>query len=111
MSDSLRPLPRIEQAELDVIVQKHGMFRTARLGGVRAILAGGYVKVPGRGKGVIGTGPVGSATWTLDPSVYFAAIVGDATGASAPASLPDGGMNPAFDGHGLHMIAYPEVGN
>jgi hypothetical protein len=29
-------------------------------------LAGGYVKVPGRGHGVIGTGPPGSATWTLD---------------------------------------------
>ena len=38
MSDS-RPLTRIEQGELDTIVQKHAMFRTARLGGVRAILA------------------------------------------------------------------------
>ena len=34
--------------------------------GMRFRLAGGYVKVPGRGNGVIGTGPVGSATWTLD---------------------------------------------
>ncbi|HXQ61937.1 MAG TPA: hypothetical protein VN796_06345 [Acidimicrobiales bacterium] len=34
--------------------------------GLRFRLAGGYVKVPGRGPGVIGTGPVGSATWTLD---------------------------------------------
>jgi hypothetical protein len=35
---------------------------------MRFRLAGGYVKVPGpgKGKGVIGTGPVGSATWTLD---------------------------------------------
>jgi hypothetical protein len=33
---------------------------------MRFRLAGGYVKVPGRGNGVIGTGPVGSATWTLD---------------------------------------------
>ncbi len=33
---------------------------------MRFRLAGGYVKVPGRGEGVIGTGPVGSATWTLD---------------------------------------------
>lgn len=34
--------------------------------GMRFRLAGGYVKVPGRGHGVIGTGPVGSATWTMD---------------------------------------------
>jgi len=34
--------------------------------GMRFRLAGGYVKVPGHGQGVIGTGPVGSATWTLD---------------------------------------------
>ncbi len=33
---------------------------------MRFRLVGGYVKVPGRGVGVIGTGPVGSATWTLD---------------------------------------------
>jgi dolichyl-phosphate beta-glucosyltransferase len=34
--------------------------------GMRFRLAGGYVKVPGRARGVIGTGPQGSATWTLD---------------------------------------------
>jgi hypothetical protein len=34
--------------------------------GMRFRLAGGYVKVPGPGKGVIGLGPVGSSTWTLD---------------------------------------------
>jgi hypothetical protein len=34
--------------------------------GMRFRLAGGYVKVPGRGNGVIGTGPKGSATWILD---------------------------------------------
>jgi hypothetical protein len=34
--------------------------------GMRFRLAGGYVKVPGPGPGVIGTGPQGSATWTLD---------------------------------------------
>ena len=33
---------------------------------MRFRLAGGYVKVPGPGEGVIGTGPVGSATLTLD---------------------------------------------
>jgi hypothetical protein len=33
---------------------------------MRFRLAGGYVKVPGRGTGTLGTGPVGSATWTLD---------------------------------------------
>jgi hypothetical protein len=33
---------------------------------MRFRLAGGYVKVPGRGRGTLGTGPVGSATWTLD---------------------------------------------
>jgi hypothetical protein len=41
-------------------------------------------------------------------AAYFVAIVGDATDAAAPASLPDGAPNPAFDGHGLHVIAYPE---
>ncbi len=45
------------------------------------------------------------------PTTYFAAIVGDATDAAAPASFPDGGMNPAFDGHGLHVVIYPEVGH
>jgi hypothetical protein len=34
--------------------------------GMRFRLAGGYVKVPGRGEGVLGTGPKGSATWTMD---------------------------------------------
>ncbi len=34
--------------------------------GMRFRLAGGYVKVPGRGAGVIGTGPKESATWTMD---------------------------------------------
>jgi hypothetical protein len=34
--------------------------------GMRFRLAGGYVKYPGPGQGVIGTGPKGSATWTLD---------------------------------------------
>jgi dolichyl-phosphate beta-glucosyltransferase len=34
--------------------------------GMRFKLAGGYVKVPGSGTGVLGTGPAGSATWTLD---------------------------------------------
>jgi hypothetical protein len=34
--------------------------------GMRFRLAGGYVKVPGPGQGVIGTGPRGSATWTMD---------------------------------------------
>jgi hypothetical protein len=34
--------------------------------GMRFRLAGGYAKVPGRTGGVIGTGPRGSATWTLD---------------------------------------------
>ena len=34
--------------------------------GMRFRLAGGYVKVPGPGTGVLGTGPPGSATWTLD---------------------------------------------
>ena len=50
------------------------------------------------------------ATYFTAPSAYFAAIVGDATDAAAPASLPDGAPNPAFDGHGLHVIAYPENG-
>jgi hypothetical protein len=34
--------------------------------GMRFRLAGGYVKVPAPGHGVLGTGPFGSATWTLD---------------------------------------------
>jgi hypothetical protein len=42
---------------------------------------------------------------------YFVAVVGDATDAAAPVSLPDGAANPAFDGHGVHVIAYPESGN
>jgi hypothetical protein len=33
---------------------------------MRFRLAGGYAKVPAPGPGVIGTGPPGSATWTLD---------------------------------------------
>jgi hypothetical protein len=41
-------------------------------------------------------------------TTYFVAVVGDATDAAAPASLPDGAANPAFDGHGVHVIAYPE---
>jgi len=40
-------------------------------------------------------------------SRYFTAIVGDATDAAAPATLLDGAANPSFDGHGLHVIAYP----
>ena len=50
-------------------------------------------------------------TYFEAPSTYLVAIVGDATDAAAPASLPDGAPNPAFDGHGLHVIAYPERGN
>jgi hypothetical protein len=46
-------------------------------------------------------------TYFNAPTTYFVAIVGDATDAAAPASLPDGAANPAFDGHGLHVIAYP----
>ena len=34
--------------------------------GMRFRLAGGYAKVPGPHQGVIGLGPQGSATWTLD---------------------------------------------
>jgi hypothetical protein len=34
--------------------------------GMRFRLAGGYVKIPGKGHGVLGTGPPGSATWTMD---------------------------------------------
>jgi hypothetical protein len=34
--------------------------------GMRFRLAGGYMKVPGRGQGVLGLGPRGSATWTMD---------------------------------------------
>lgn len=34
--------------------------------GMRFRLAGGYVKVPSAGRGTIGVGPPGSATWTLD---------------------------------------------
>jgi hypothetical protein len=47
-------------------------------------------------------------TYFSGGSAYFVAVVGDATDAAAPASLPDGAANPAFDGHGLHVIAYPE---
>ncbi len=44
----------------------------------------------------------------FQPNVtYFTALVGDATDAAAPLDLPDGAPNPAFDGHGLHLIAYP----
>jgi hypothetical protein len=50
-------------------------------------------------------------TYFNAPSAYFAAVVGDATDAAAPASLPDGGPNPQFNGYGLHVIAYPERGN
>lgn len=46
-------------------------------------------------------------TYFNAPTTYFVAIVGDATDAAAPASLPDGAANLAFDGHGLHVIAYP----
>lgn len=34
--------------------------------GMRFRLAGGYVKVPAVGRGAVGVGPRGSATWTLD---------------------------------------------
>jgi hypothetical protein len=34
--------------------------------GMRFRLAGGYIKIPGHGEGVIGTGPKESATWTMD---------------------------------------------
>ena len=50
-------------------------------------------------------------TYFSAPTTYFVAVVGDATDAAAPASLADGAANPAFDGHGLHVIAYPETGN
>jgi hypothetical protein len=50
-------------------------------------------------------------TYFSAPTTYFVAVVGDATDAAAPVSLPDGAANPAFDGHGLHVIAYPETGN
>jgi hypothetical protein len=50
-------------------------------------------------------------TYFSAPTTYFVAVVGDVTDAAAPASLPDGAANPAFDGHGLHVIAYPESGN
>jgi hypothetical protein len=46
-------------------------------------------------------------TYFTAPVTYFTAILGDATDAAAPASLLDGAANPAFDGHGLHVIAYP----
>jgi hypothetical protein len=49
-------------------------------------------------------------TYFSAPSTYLVAVVGDATDAAAPVSLPDGAANPAFDGHGLHVIAYPETG-
>ena len=39
MSDDSDHVTRLTQAELDAVVQKHGMFRVARLGGVRAILS------------------------------------------------------------------------
>lgn len=47
-------------------------------------------------------------TYFTAPGPYFAALVGDATDASAPANLADGAPNPAFDGYGLHVVAYPE---
>jgi hypothetical protein len=47
-------------------------------------------------------------TYFTAPGPYFTALVGDATDASAPANLADGAPNPAFDGYGLHVIAYPE---
>ena len=50
-------------------------------------------------------------TYFSAPTTYFVAVVGDATDAAAPASLADGAANPAFDGHGLHVIPYPETGN
>jgi hypothetical protein len=50
-------------------------------------------------------------TYFSGNATYFVAIVGDATDAAAPVSLPDGAANPDFDGHGLHVIAYPGNGD
>jgi hypothetical protein len=48
------------------------------------------------------------------PVAYFAernnyhfAVVGDVTSAAAQPTLPDGAPNPAYDGHGLHVVAFP----
>jgi hypothetical protein len=36
---------------------------------------------------------------------YLFAVIGDPSSAAAQMSLPDGAANPAYDGHGLHVIA------
>lgn len=38
---------------------------------------------------------------------YLVAVMGDATDAAAPMTLPDGAPAPSFDGHGLHVVTYP----
>jgi hypothetical protein len=48
-------------------------------------------------------------TYFTGATSYFVAVVGDSTAGAAQLSLADGGANPAFDGHGLHVIAYPET--
>ncbi len=48
-------------------------------------------------------------TYFTGATSYFVAVIGDSTAGAAQLSLADGGANAAFDGHGLHVIAYPEM--